>query len=177
MADQTIPEAPLCACGCGLHIMWSERTQGYANYRRGHHFRKVHDSQAPLCACGCGTKVKFRHGATWAKFSYGHQYRTAPKRTGEFRDKEGYVVIYHPMVNNQRGRKVRRARFVMEQAIGRPLKADEQVHHINRIKDDDRIENLLLVTRDEHNAIHSAEVAERNRQRAKRVGHDTKSLF
>lgn len=43
---------------------------------------------------------------------------------------------------------------IMESVIGRPLRHDEVVHHINGIRTDNRIENLELMTRAEHTSLH-----------------------
>lgn len=46
-------------------------------------------------------------------------------------------------------------RWVMEQHIGRRLETWEQVHHINHNRFDNRIENLMIVTQEEHALLHS----------------------
>jgi uncharacterized protein YlaI len=46
-------------------------------------------------------------------------------------------------------------RHIMEQHLGRKLKPTEIVHHINFNKLDNRIENLQIVSRSEHNKIHA----------------------
>ena len=58
---------------------------------------------------------------------------------GRFKDKKGYIII-----NIGNNKKIAEHRLVMERHIGRKLERWEIVHHINGIKDDNRIENLKL---------------------------------
>ena len=68
---------------------------------------------------------------------------------GRFSDGHGYIV-------NSIGNSARRLehRVVMEKHIGRKLDKLEHVHHINGIKDDNRIDNLIILTKSEHHKLH-----------------------
>ena len=71
---------------------------------------------------------------------------------------KGYIYLYaqdHPSAN-KRGY-VLEHRLVVEESLGRLLEADEHVHHINEIKDDNRLENLMLMAPGEHVAHHRHE--------------------
>lgn len=69
----------------------------------------------------------------------------------------GYVYVYspyHPNKNAMGKGYVKRARLVMEQYLGRFLTRYEIVHHINHIRHDDRLENLVLRTFSRHQSEH-----------------------
>lgn len=65
--------------------------------------------------------------------------------------KNGYLTI---TIGNKR-RYVHR--MVMEEYLGRPLKSEEFVHHINGDKTDNRIENLVITSNQEHMRHHAKE--------------------
>lgn len=69
--------------------------------------------------------------------------------------RRGYVVVKQP--DHPRANKagyVPQHTLVMEAHLGRYLCEDEVVHHINHDRGDNRIENLQLMTKHEHCAMH-----------------------
>lgn len=74
------------------------------------------------------------------------------------RRKDGYIALYYPShPNSTKDGYIMEHIYIMENHIGRSLKSDEVVHHINRIRDDNRIENLKLMTFKEHASLHMKE--------------------
>ena len=62
-----------------------------------------------------------------------------------------YVRVWrpdHPMARADGS--VLEHRLVLAERLGRPLRRDEHVHHINRNPRDNRIENLIVLSNAEH---------------------------
>jgi hypothetical protein len=104
------------------------------------------------CACGCGEKTQytFKHGHHTRLFSKEEQRRRGLHNTGDTQRAKGDLTSTH----YRKLRGVHEHRIVAEQIIGRPLKYEDVVHHINNNKRDNRIENLQIITRSEHINIH-----------------------
>lgn len=98
------------------------------------------ESQRNFCSSECSSKSQ--RGRTGNQASYW--------RGGRHKSKKGYVLIYKPKHYPfaKKRKYVREHRLIMEKAIGRYLRQEEVVHHKNGIKDDNRIENLLLFNDD-----------------------------
>ena len=70
---------------------------------------------------------------------------------------EGYILTYAPNhPNKHRQNCVLEHRLVMEKHLGRYLKRSERVHHINHIKTDNRIKNLILFKNESEHQIYHA---------------------
>lgn len=73
---------------------------------------------------------------------------------GKIKDRLGYIQIWKPEHPNAKlAGYVHEHRLVMSEFLGRPLESYEYVHHRNGIKDDNRLENLELMTQKIHRGI------------------------
>lgn len=102
-----------------------------------------------LCQCGCGSPVKH-------KWHIGHNRRgvSPSNKIGISMNGSKYAWVYQP--NHPRATKagyIRRSHLVIEENLGRLMSKGEVVHHINGNTFDDSLENLLLLTKKEHDKI------------------------
>jgi hypothetical protein len=74
------------------------------------------------------------------------------KREKWHKGSNGYLV-YGKRINGK-AVTIRRHRVIMEKHLGRKLRPDEVVHHINGVRDDNRIENLQVMGRGSHQRMH-----------------------
>ncbi len=121
-----------------------------------------------LCECGCGqtteTYPRNRHTLGYVKgqhkrFIRGHHLVVLV--TPQSRKSQGLTIrgANHPQWNPNRkwykrtlGKKDHRR--IAEAVLGRALRRNEIVHHVNENKQDNRNDNLLICTRGYHAFLH-----------------------
>lgn len=85
------------------------------------------------------------HYGQWRKYGDPEHRQRRERGTGHIIPSAGYLLVKckgHP--NASKKGYVRQHILIMSEKIGRGLLPDEEVHHINGIRDDNRIENLEL---------------------------------
>ena len=107
--------------------------------------------------CSISTRLKMSFSKT-GKFIKPSKFGGHRKRRND-----GYIAVYvptHPFAGKEGY--VMEHILVVENSIKRYLKPDEVVHHVNRIRDDNRIENLQLMNFKEHASLHAKERQKQN---------------
>ena len=115
-----------------------------------------------FCSQSCASTATVRdqdlsHLAAY-RFTKGHKPHNDK---GGHRHSAGYWVL------NDGSYKALAHRKIMERHLGRMLRKDEVVHHINGNPLDNRIENLQVMTQPEHVKLHWQEGSFKNRESVK----------
>jgi hypothetical protein len=119
----------------------------------GRNNRKLADKQ---CS-NCGSTFRPRQSTSkycsrpclWVN-NGGHNKKHEHEKAWQL-DSKGYLIT--TMYESGKSRRVRKHRFVMERFLGRRLRRNEVVHHINGNRQDNSIGNLVLMTPETHNRL------------------------
>ena len=177
LSGRTLSEEHKRKIGLAVRATWQtpevkKQMQGDANPLRqpdikAKHLRAMRSSETRLKLSLAG-KGKKRTEATRRKISearrgdknpmFGKRREQNPNWRGGIRFSRGYRQVHSPNhPNTDSHGYVSEHRLVMEAHLGRTLLPREVVHHINGIKDDNRIENLMLFSSaGQHTAHHQA---------------------
>jgi len=105
---------------------------------------KIHTER--LCECGCGATTNLSRNGTPRRYVRGHNRRGTSNPDGWINQGHVYIRVS--------GKARALHRVVAEQSLGRPLHADEVVHHVDGQPLNNDPDNLAVVTRREHFFIH-----------------------
>lgn len=106
---------------------------------------------------GCPNKVVARgmcdnHYRRWKRNGDPTVHYNKPWGSARTVRADGYIYI------TKNGKQVMEHRWLIEQKIGRPLTECEVVHHRDRDRQNNRLDNLVLTSRSEHSSYHASEM-------------------
>jgi len=125
-----------CACGCGEMVVGAKDGR-LKRFRKGH-WARVHN---PM-----------KNPATVAKFK--RENHVDWKEPGTRRKSKSRDGLYYWLVKLDNGEWAYEHRHIMEQKLGRKLKKEEHIHHLNGDTLDNRPENLAVILHSDHSKVH-----------------------
>jgi hypothetical protein len=157
------------ACALRLERYGSPRVRGSVPWNKGIHRTLQEKEHISIARKGISGLVGDKH-PQW--------------KGGISLSKRGYISVCvspdSPFIsmassNHNKGYRIAQHRLVMAQTIGRSLSKEEIVHHLNGIKNDNRPENLVIVTRHAHETKTFIRVLQREIRRLQLIIDNFKS--
>lgn len=111
-----------------------------------------------------GSKISQQHKNKLVKIAKMRLGKKNPRWCGNKRKSyQGYILIRKPKhpFSDCCGW-VREHRLIMEKHLGKILERDQNIHHINGIKDDNRLENLVVCSNSSHHSIYHKNILIKN---------------
>lgn len=127
-----------CECGCGQHVS-GETRNGPRRYVSGHNLRNLERTEVHRAALSDALTL------AWA--TKRQRMPVGSRR----KDAHGYWLV---KTREGGGRWDKEHVIVAEKVAGRRLRAGEHVHHINCVRDDNRPENLAILSASAHASAH-----------------------
>ena len=146
-----IPPATLVVLYCDLHLSMQEIAVILGVGERAVRLRMI-EHGTPIRTAKDAFAVSSTHG--WYSAGRGPD---SPYWKGGRKYNQGYVMVYRP--DHADAAKylgyVFEHRLVAEEMIGRPIADGEEVHHRNEVRDDNRPENLEVISKSDHMSHHA----------------------
>jgi hypothetical protein len=134
----------------------------------GHKFKKGH---LPTKSCFKKGHIPWNKDKKLPQFS---GKNSCHWKGGKIKNDQGYILIYmlkHPFCECKGY--VRRSRLVVEEHLGRYLKPKNVIHHINGIRDDDRLKNFIVFV---NNSVHKCFHGNPNNVKSSEIIFDGRKL-
>jgi endogenous inhibitor of DNA gyrase (YacG/DUF329 family) len=162
MKPHTGEHVPCAVCGKLRYLTRSQIKAGRQFCSR--ECNAIHQAKPPVVKpCGyCGKEMRLKPSQAaiqyCSRLCMGNGVTKRPLdrmhngRNARLND-EGYVYVWEPDHPGSFHGWIYEHRLVAEQTIGRPIRPDEHVHHINEVKGDNRPENLEVLPANRHCSI------------------------
>ena len=143
---------------------------------RSHYFKGLYNRSLPppekprkhgrFATCRINTCYHAHSARGLCDMHYSRWRRTGKTESSRSSNGAGNIDAHgYRRISTERGR-VKEHRQVMGKILGRPLRRNEDVHHINGDRADNRPRNLKVMTRSQHLKIHRVSRAHKNQRRA-----------